>query len=394
MEKPDVEAMSLRIESIWMDAENRIIQDIVRRIKKTGTITATADYQINRLIAMGESREWVEKTLKEAMDATWPEMFELYDKVAEWLYVRDPDIYEQVNADFIPWEENRELQQLSRVIRDQTRDELVNLAQTYGFTVEVNGHKVFTPFATYWQKYIDHAIQDVFDGSRDYGSVMRIAVSQMTGSGFRVWRDNVQGDRVNYASGYSSRIPVAVRRAVMTGLNQLTGRINEYNAKKLGTDKYEVDWHAGARPSHAEWQGKIYTMAELRSICGLGEVTGLCGANCYHIYYPFVEGVQERMYTDEWLESKKADEAIERVWKGKQLNRYQQTQQQRKMETAMRAQRAKVVALREAGVEKKVINEERAKYKGMLAEYTYFSSTMSLRQQRERIYMDKLGRVG
>lgn len=45
MGRPNVEKMSLRIESLWMDAENRIIQDIVRRIKKTGKITSTADYQ-------------------------------------------------------------------------------------------------------------------------------------------------------------------------------------------------------------------------------------------------------------------------------------------------------------------------------------------------------------
>ena len=73
-QKPDVERISLRMESIWMDAELRIMQDIVRRIKQYKKITSTADYQINRLIDLGKSTEEIERILKESLDATYPEM--------------------------------------------------------------------------------------------------------------------------------------------------------------------------------------------------------------------------------------------------------------------------------------------------------------------------------
>lgn len=76
----------------------------------------------------------------------------------------------------------------------------------------------------------------------------------------------------------------------------------EDNAEKLGTDTYEVSWHSGARPSHQVWQGKQYTMDELKSVCGLGTVTGLNGANCYHVYYPFIPGISVPTYTAEELE--------------------------------------------------------------------------------------------
>ena len=95
-EKPDKERMGLVAERIWRDAELRIMEDVVRRIKKAGEITSTADYQINRLIEMGRSREEVERIIKESLDATWPEMFEMYDKVAEWEYVRNQEVYEQI----------------------------------------------------------------------------------------------------------------------------------------------------------------------------------------------------------------------------------------------------------------------------------------------------------
>lgn len=384
MQKPDVERVTLRMESIWNGTEERIMQDIVRRIKKTGEITSTADYQINQLVKMGKSTEEVEQMLKEALDATYPEMYELYDQVANWQYVRNKDIYEQVNGEFIPPEENDWLIQISEAVKKQTKDELENLAQSYGFTVMVGNKRVFTPFAQYYQKYVDTAIMDIVSGGFDYNTVIRRVVTQMTNSGLRT---------VDYASGYSNRTPVAVRRAIMTGISQITGKVNERNAALLGTDYYEVSWHASARPTHREWQGKVYSYKELEDICGLGSGDGLCGWNCYHEYYPFIPGISQRLYTDEWLEAQNRKEDQKKSWMGKEYNAYEQTQKQRQMETSMRAQRQKVDLLKEAGASKEEITLARAKYQAQLDEYSRFCKKMGIKEQRERIYMDGRGRV-
>ena len=50
---PDVQRMGLQAEKIWREAERRIMEDVIRRIRKTGEITSTADYQIIRLSEMG-----------------------------------------------------------------------------------------------------------------------------------------------------------------------------------------------------------------------------------------------------------------------------------------------------------------------------------------------------
>ncbi len=384
MDKPDVVKMSLRMESIWMDAENRIIQDIVRRIRKTGKITSTADYQINKLVEMGKSTEEVEKILKDALKATYPEMFKLYDDIAEWQYVRDKSIYEQVNREFIPAEENEQLKQVSQAVRKQTQDELHNLARSYGFSVLMGNRRVFMPFSEYYQRYVDMAITDVISGAFDYNTVIRRVVTQMTNSGLRT---------VDYATGYSNRVHVAVRRSVLTGVSQITGEMNRINADKLGTNYYEVDWHPGARPEHRKWQGKVYSKEELVSVCGLGTATGLQGANCYHDYYPFVKGVSERQWSDEWLRKQNAIESKIKRWQGKELDVYGITQQQRRMETAMRAQRCKIVALKTARADADQILNMRVKYRAQLYEYTKFCRQMGVEQQRERIYMDMLGRV-
>ena len=381
---PDVQRMGLQAEKIWREAERRIMEDVIRRIKKAGEITSTADYQINRLIEMGKSREEVERIIKEALGATWPEMFEMYDKVAEWEYVRNREIYEQVNDDFLTPEDNKWLRQITEAARKQTKDTLVNMAQSYGFSVLMAGKRVFTPFAEYYQKYVDTAIQDVVTGGTDYNSAIRKVVTQMTNSGLRV---------VDYASGHTNRADVAARRAVITGVNQITAQISEHNAEKLGTDQFEVSWHPCARPDHQTWQGRVFSKKELGTVCGYGTVTGLCGANCRHTFHPFIPGVSERLYPDDWLEEQNKREAQTKEWNGKQLNAYEQTQQQRKMETAMRAQRQKIRLLQEAGADKDDIMLEKAKYQGQLNEYKQFSKKMGLVEQRERIYQDGLGKV-
>ena len=308
----------------------------------------------------------------------------MYDKVAEWEYVRNREIYEQVNDDFLTPEDNKWLRQITEAARKQTKDTLVNMAQSYGFSVLMAGKRVFTPFAEYYQKYVDTAIQDVVTGGTDYNSAIRKVVTQMTNSGLRV---------VDYASGHTNRADVAARRAVITGVNQITAQVSEHNAEKLDTEYFEVSWHPCARPDHQTWQGRVFSKKELGTVCGYGTVTGLCGANCRHTFHPFIPGVSERLYPDDWLEEQNKREAQTKEWNGKQLNAYEQTQQQRKMETAMRAQRQKIRLLEEAGADKDDIMLEKAKYQGQLNEYKQFSKKMGLVEQRERIYQDGLGKV-
>ena len=379
------ESLSRQIEKNYSDLEMRIMEDIVRRIKKTGKITSTADWQINRLRILGNSSEDIEKMLKEALEASYPEMFELYDQVIEWEYVRNKDIYEQINAEFIPYEENEELQQITNALIQQTDADLQNITQSLGFYLDYGGGKpVLTPLAEVYQKYLDAACMDIVSGAFDYNSVIRRVVSQLTNSGLR---------QIDYASGRANRVDVAARRAVMTGITQLTGHISDMNAKKLGTEYYEVAWHAGARPTHQVWQGKVWSKEQLVTVCGLGTVTGLEGANCYHERYPFIPGISERNWTDEWLENKNREENTPKTFDGKEYTLYEAKQKQRQMETAMRTQREKVQLLKAGNADPDDVMLARAKYQGQLNEYSRFSRKMGLKEERERIYYDRRGRI-
>ena len=59
----------------------------------------------------------------------------------------------------------------------------------------------------------------------------------------------------------------------------------------------------------------------------------------------------------------------------------------------MRAQREKVVLLKQGGADPDDVILARAKYQGQLSEYARFCRRMGLKQERERIYYDMRGRI-
>lgn len=384
MRKEYKDQVADKIAARYIGLEERILQDIARRIKKIGEITSTADWQINRLRILGYSSEDIEREIKKTLDASYPEMFELYDKVIDWEYVRNKDIYEQINAEFILFEKNEQLKQITDAIIRQSLEDLENVTKSIGFYLDYNGRKVLTPLSQVYTNYLDNACFDIVTGAFDYGSVLRRVVTQLTNSGLR---------KIEYGSGYASRVEVAARRAVMTGVANLTGEIADYNAKKLGAEHFEVEWHAGARPTHAVWQGRVWTKEQLYSVCGLGTVTGLLGANCYHTYYPFFPGISQRNWSDEWLEAQNRKESKPKEFRGKEYTLYEAKQRQRQMETAMRAQREKVQMLQDGGADRQEVMLQKAKYQGQLNEYAAFSRKMGLKEERERIYIDGRGRI-
>lgn len=165
------------------------------------------------------------------------------------------------------------------------------------------------------------------------------------------------------------------------------GKYRKASPKKF--DTFEVSYHVGARPTHQPWQGKVWTRQELVSVCGLGEVTGLKGANCYHDYKPFPPG-SVRTYTDEQLQEILEAENTPKEYNGKQYTTYEALQQQRKMERAMRAQRQKIKLLEEGEADKQDIILAKAKYQGQMQTYKDFSKKMHLPEQKARIMQDGL----
>ena len=382
----EIEALSMSFDSRMRQLEQDVMSDIIRRISINGEITRSADWQINRLYELGVAKDDIKKTIQKALNLKDEEVEEMFRKAIESGYARNEDIYKKLGKDIVPFSENKVLQQYISSVAKQTAEEMRNLSQSLGFAVKnPDGTISFTPIAEYYQNTLDNAINGIANGVFDYNTAIKRAVNELTKSGLR---------SVDYASGWSNRVDVAARRAVMTGMGQLTGKVNEMNAEELGTDMYEVSWHGGARPSHQVWQGRWYTMEQLKSVCGLGTVTGLNGADCYHDYYPVIPGISEPTYTEEELEEMNRRENTPVRYGDKEYTKYEALQRQRKLETAMRAQRQKIKLLEQGKADEDDIIAARGRYRVTSQEYSRFSKAMDLPQQRERVTVDGLGNIG
>lgn len=383
----ELTALPLELEKMFYELQDRIMTDVVRRLNKTGEITSTADYQLNKYKILGGTTEMIESEIKRLSGRSDAQIWEIYDRVVEADYTRHKSLYEQINGEFLQFDdpENEILQSWVSGIVAQTQNGVKNICKSLGFAVDMGGgRKEFFPLAEYYQKYLDSACLDIVTGSFSYEQVLKKTVKQMAASGLQT---------VDYATGHRNRAPVAVRRAVLTGVHQVSNQINESVAKQLKTDYFEVTAHMGARPSHMTWQGKVYKHSELVSICGLGEVTGLCGANCRHSYYAFFPGISVRAYSDEELERMIAEDGKKKMWQGEEYGGYERTQKQRQYETVMRAQRAQIKALKLGDAEKQTVEAAQAKYLETMREYKAFSKYMGLEPQLERVYVDGLGRM-
>lgn len=390
MTPKELEKLPKPLERTMTALELSIMSEIVERIKAVAQITPATDWLLLRLTAIGASRSRIKRLIGEAIQESDLQVDDIFKMAAQSDYIRNKELYEAAGQDYLPYKDNQWLQQVVDAASRQTKDTLrplENITQTTGFNVPMGGgKKVFTPLSEYLERSLDKAMMGITTGAKTYSQAIGDVIDEMTASGVRT---------VDYASGKSDRIEVAVRRAVMTGVAQMTDRVDEANAEKLGADYWEVDWHMGARNTgtgylnHQSWQGKVYSSAEMRTVCGLGEMMGFAGINCYHIRFPFLPGISRRKYTDEWLAEQNRKENEKKTYKGREYDTYGALQHQRKLERIIRKQKQDVALLEEAGADKDDIMTAKSRLRLTNKTYVEFSKEMGLRQQRERLTIPK-----
>lgn len=375
----ELQEISVKLGKITQKFEDALLEDISRRIAKTAGVTDTAEYQILRLKELGYANEFIEKQIAEYTQLSEKEIQQVFFDTAQISDDFYSQVYQKAGKDFIPLAENEYVQQLLSAGIEQTNRELKNFTGSMGFSLpSPNGSVKFKPIAEAYQETLDLAQFQVFAGVFDYNTAVRRAVKSLTDSGIRF---------VDYASGHVNRADVAARRAILTGVSQMTGKISLQNAEELETDIVEVTAHAGARPDHAEWQGGWYSLSgkskkyrSLVEVTGYGTGAGLKGWNCRHDFYPVLDGIDKPAYTEEEL--KNIDPPpIE--YRGETLTYYECTQRQRKMETAIRKTKREIIGAKGSG------DDEQFTVKSVLLrrqreEYNAFSKKAGLLTQNER----------
>lgn len=377
----------VRLEKLTRSFEETVLADISRRIAKAGTVTDTAEWQLIRLKEMGYANDFIEKALEDYTQKSDEEICRLFFDAGQCSDDFYGSVYSQAGKPFTPLAENAYMQQLIEVGIVQTENELKNFTRSMGFRIKnPDGTTSFKPIAKTYQDALDLAQMQVSTGVFDYNTAIRNAVRTLTDSGLRF---------VDYETGHVNHADVAVRRAVLTGVSQLTGKISENNAAELDTDIVEVTAHAGARPDHAEWQGRWYSLSgkskkypSLVEVTGYGTGAGLKGWNCRHDMYPVIEGISVPSYTEEDLRNIDPP-PIE--YDGKTYTYYECTQRQRRIETAIRKTKREITGAKASGDED-MFTAKSVLLRRQREEYEKFSEAVGLLTQKERTQVYGFGR--
>lgn len=377
---------------LYLNLEEFIIQKICESLSIQGEPNATALELIRQLQRRGMPLKEIESRIKQILRISDRELSNALDNAVQ----RNNAYYNALYDALSIVQEKPQFDAMQAeidAITRQTQQAMRNITQSMGFGMRgADGSIIISDVQRTYQQILDRAEMKVLSSGCSYNEAIRDGIREMANSG-------LVGEWVEYRDEegqvyHRNRVEVAVRRAVVTGVSQISGQYSEMAAESMDTPYREVSAHRGARDvdgpagweNHKAWQGKVYSIRSgdkypnIYTTCGLGDVTGLEGANCRHMHFPFIEGFSERTYTDEQLRD------IDRppfTYQGRKYSAYEATQKQRQIETAMRKVKRRVDAFKAAGDEE-AYNTEAAKFRALSDEYRKFSKAADLPLQLDR----------
>lgn len=324
---------------LWQQVEDEILQDVARRIGKMDAVTPTANWQLWRYQQTEALRNDVVKLLAKYTGKSEAAIRRLLLQAATEAMEREDAIYYHYDMEPTPFEESAALNNLLDAGARQTCGTWQNLTATTANTV-----------TGAFERTLDAAWLKVSTGAFDYKTAVKQAVDSLA--------DDMP--MVTYPSGHKDSIEVAARRAVLTGVNQTTGKLQVARMDEMGCEFVETTAHGGARPSHAEWQGRRFHRGgavdykdkhypDFEATTGYGTGAGLCGWNCRHTFFAvFPELGDPPQWTQEQLRELNARN-IE--WNGKKYTAYEISQMQRARERNVRRWKKRYLAEDAAGLD-------------------------------------------
>ena len=344
-------ALPESVVALFLQVEEDLLEDIARRIAKMDGITDTAKWQAWRYEQVKLFSSNALQTLAQATGKSKEELVQLFREAALETLAADNDI--------------------------QTGQMMENFTATTANTV-----------TRQFENALDRAWLQINTGGFPYQQAIRKAIQTLAQDGLCA---------IVYPSGHRDTIETAVRRAVLTGVNQTAAKLQIARMEEMGCEFVEVTAHPGARPSHAVWQGKVFHRGDGRSVNGVyyppfvqstgyGTGAGLGGWNCRHNFFPFFPGLSKRAYTDEMLAQLDAKEIS---YQGKDYTRYEASQMQRALERKIRKAKREYLSLDAAGQD---TAESAVKLRRARTQLNDFLTETGLRQDNFREQVAGFGR--
>lgn len=320
-----LDGLADELTEIYSQLETDILQDMARRIERLGKVTDATKWQAQMLAEAGAMKKNIARILAKYDKKIVQQVTDTVMNALETSARNDNRIFKAATGRTVS--ANNAQAMLSTI--QKCHSDLSRLTLTTAATSE-----------TQFVQEANRVYMMTQSGAFDYDTAMKSAADELSERGITT---------VQYENGkpVTRSIESAVRMNILTSINQTAANQTLNNAEELGVEKFEVSAHIGARPEHEAWQGKIYTKADLYKVCNLGSVTGLCGINCRHSFYPYFDGMDEHYSADDLDEM--ASEKVE--YNGKKMTRYEGEQKLRSIERNIRRYKRKALTQQAAGVD-------------------------------------------
>ena len=308
---------------LYGDLELEIIQEIAERIANVGYANTVVYNNAVILQEMGVLYQDIISMVAKYNEKTSSEILKIFEDAGIKSLKRDDTIYKLAGLN--PKGLSNSMQQLLLSTARHTHYHLSNLTQTTAGTSQMR-----------FIEAMNKSYMEVSTGVKSYSQSIVDTIREIS----------KDGAYVQYPSGQRRSIEVATRMNILTGVNQTSGQLQLMRAEEMNWDLMELSAHGGARPEHAEWQGKIVSRSGQKGYLslddiGYGTVTGFQGVNCRHTWFPYYKG-STRTYTNNELRelnNKKVN------YNGQEMSEYEATQVQRSMERKIRQNKKDIAGL-------------------------------------------------
>lgn len=261
-----LDALPEELAELFRDLELTLLEEICSRLKIADQLNEVTVQDIRALRAHGVDLEDIKKAIRNATSIGEKKLDKLLDDVV----ARNQRYYtEMVDLAGVTVPERLVNEADIAAIRRQTWGAYENITGSMGFLTVQGGRLMVSEPAKAYERALDNALMQVQSGAISYNQAISEQVKRLADRGLCVAFDKdgkPVKNVVKYEKGGIQQLDVCIRRAVMTGVNQLNQKYREQSMDYLETDLVEVTAHLGARntdgpngwENHAKWQGKVY----------------------------------------------------------------------------------------------------------------------------------------
>lgn len=384
-----IERLVHRIEK----ANEYVLKEIGNDIKEVGTIIPSKRLQLINTLKYGGDFDKIVKKLSQITETNVYDIYKIFDEIAKNDYRFASQFYKYRNKKYIPYKQNKALQQQVRALASITANEYLNLTRTsalgFGF-VDENGEVTFKGLKQAYFDLLDEAVLSVSQGKETFDSAMYRQLKNIGESGLKVV----------YPSGRAMRLDSAVRMNLKTGLTTLHMETQKQLGKEFDSDGVEISVHNNPAVDHEEAQGKQFSNEEFEKLQETGIATAYDGThidminynsfrpigtmNCYHYVFSIVLGVNKPQYTNEQLQKIRDDNNKGFELDGKHYTNYEGTQLQRNLERKIREQQEAQVLAKASG-NQELIDKTSRKLKALNNKYNELNKASGLKSKVNRL---------